>query len=131
MTRYFKVTISVAVPETDDDADDEQKLLEHIEDMFGYGEAILLDSALHEQTLVDSTWLQSVLPDIDDEDDDWWPDTTFATTTGSTPPSAGAPASPPQSPTLNMNGVDPDSPEAEDIREAFIEATTPDPDDPA
>lgn len=126
MTRYFKVIISVAVPETDD-IDDEQKLLEHIEEMFGYGEAILLDSTLHEQTLVDSTWLQSVLPDSDDEDDEWWPDTTFV----GTPPSAGAPASPPQSPTLNMIGVDPDSPEAEDIREAFIEATTPDPDDPA
>lgn len=124
MTRYFKVITTIAVAE--DDGETEQRILDHVDDMFSFGELILLDSTIHEQTLVDSTWLQSVLPDDDDDDEveAWWPEP-------NTPPTTGALANPPLVPRLDMTGVDPDSPQAEDIREAFIEATTPDPDDPA
>jgi len=127
MSRYFKAVVSIAVPTECDDVNTENRIVEHIEEMMDYSDFTLLEVTLGEQTLVDSEWLASVLPDVDDDDDEFdWPSAT------STPiPTVGSPATAPTTPTtltLNMAGVDPDSAQADDIREAFIEATTPDDD---
>lgn len=137
-TQYFKVTVAVAYrvnDPSDPQLEPADAIRDQVEEMFSYSDINLLDVCVHEQTLVDADWLESVLPDgmpadEDDEDLDLWDGLTDANTTPRlAPPSAGIEAEQPTSRGLDLTGIDPFSAEADDIREAHTEAITPDLDD--
>lgn len=134
MTKYFRLSYTVAVPE---DAlthgYDEANILAgfhmSLEDGVDNAGCHLIDTAITEMSMVETSWLDAVIDTVHDDDDDDF-DEVFSfepRPSPSVPPTLRA--TPPQGkPHLNMAGVDPASPEAEDIVQRFVDATTPDPD---
>ena len=133
MTKYVKITNIIAIP---DDAvgegEDHESIIADL--MMNVGDFVdasgmnLLDVCLHEMTLVETSWLDSITtPEADEDDDEDWVFTPSLPTINLTP----APASPAQKPQgvpqLNLTGIDPTSPEAEDIIQQYSDATTPEP----
>jgi len=121
MTQFLKLTFTIAIPDDNKDVDLywlDETFRETCHEMG----VVVCDSCAHKQVLVDAEWIDAIANNYDDDDDDGSFD--FRPH----PPSIGVTASPPQP--LNLTGIDPDSPEADDIREAHTEARTPDPDQP-
>ena len=133
MTKYFRLSYTVAVP---DDAlthgYDEEGILAtfqmSLEDGIDNAGCHLVDTAITEMSMVETSWLDTVLEvgaDDDDDDDDVF---SFDYRPHSSVPSILR-ASPPQGvPRLDMTGIDPESPEGQDIIQQYADATTPDPD---
>lgn len=118
MTSYLKVHLTLAVP--NDAMNEINWSLELAKDELEQVGILVCDMDIAPMTLVSTEWLQQSMEDADDDDGsfDWRPSA----------PSIGVTANPPQP--LDLTGIDPDSPEADDIREAMVEARTPDPDQP-
>lgn len=135
MTKYMKVTTIIAIP---DDAIPEgydhesiiADLMMNVEDHIDNAGMHLNDVCIHEMTLVETSWLDSITqPDSDDDDDDdGWVFTPAPPTISVTPAPAMQAQQPQGVPQLDLTGVDPTSPEAEDIIQQFVDATTPEPD---
>lgn len=134
MTKYVKIVSIVAIP--DDaigEAVDHQMVAAELslgmQDLVDNAGCYLLDTSHIALQLVESDWLNSVTSadDEDDEDDDPWSWET-PPTARFTVPIINKAEEPQGIPILNMGGVDPQSPEGQDIIQAFCDATIPEPD---
>lgn len=135
MTKYLKVVTVICIPDdvlTDGGGDPEMvaaEICHGMQDWVDNAGCYLLESSVHAMSMVESSWLDAVTQadEEDDEEDDLF---SWATPTPVVnrfiPPLISKAEAPQNIPLLNMGGIDPESPEGQDIIQQFVEATTPD-----
>lgn len=134
MTQYIRITVDVAVKSgpTEDPTQIIGDILQDAMELSGL-DFFILEAEQTPMELVDAQWVETQLQtegwtsEDDDDDDDIvsvWTDAEKQS-----PPSPSIHAQPPQptvSTAINFAGIDPDSAQADDIRELHAEMTMPD-----